>query len=64
MQGKHNDHNFDFLEGGKKCLKLPDLARKLIRKSFRNDYLGPGVVFEGYSAETCGEKIPLVTMGG
>ena len=39
MQGKHNDHNFDFflkkMKKNEKCLELPDLARKLIKKSFK-----------------------------
>ena len=39
VQGKHNDHNFDFflkkMRKNEKCLELPDLARKLIRKSFK-----------------------------
>ena len=36
MQGKHTDHDFDFFGGknekNEKCLELPDLARKLIKK--------------------------------
>ena len=46
--GKHNDHNFDFLLVEKKDMTLEGL----------------GQIFEGYSAETCAGKIPLVLMGG
>ena len=39
VQGKHNDHNFDFflkkMRKNEKCLELPDLARKLIKKGFK-----------------------------
>jgi hypothetical protein len=41
-----------FFEKNENCLELPDLGRKLIR------------FFKGYSADTCGEKFPLTSMGG
>jgi hypothetical protein len=35
MLGKHNDHNFIFWQEKMKKIELPDLARKLIRKVFK-----------------------------
>ena len=45
---------FEKNEKNEKCLELPDLARKLIRKTVRQ-FPPP---------DMCAEKFPLVSMGG
>jgi hypothetical protein len=49
MPGKHNAHNFNFFveknEKNEKYLELPDLARKLIRKSFQTNLPLPPIIF-------------------
>ena len=58
MQGKHCDHNFYFylkkMRKKEKCLEFSDLARKLIRKAFRQFHPPPRHVRRKISANVDG----------
>ena len=54
--GKNSDHNYFFFEKNEKnekCLELPDLARKLIRKIFWNFFTPPPGIFFWKKNEKC-----------
>ena len=52
MAGKNSDNKFIF-EKNEKCLELPDLERKLIRKIFLNFFTPPPGFFLKKKNEKC-----------